>query len=56
MKGMAEGGNIGAPSAIVNAVADALAPLGVEISSTPLGPSALLDLIRSARETGAVAT
>jgi carbon-monoxide dehydrogenase large subunit len=50
MKGMAEGGNIGAPSAIVNAVADALAPFGVHITSTPLGPSHVLDLLREARE------
>jgi carbon-monoxide dehydrogenase large subunit len=50
MKGMAEGGNIGAPSAIVNAVADALAPFGVHVTSTPLGPSHVLDLLREARE------
>ena len=36
MKGMGEGGTIGAPAAIANAVADALAPLGIPITSLPL--------------------
>ena len=31
-KGVGEGGAIGAPAAVVNAVADALAPFGVEIT------------------------
>ena len=37
-KGVGEGGAIGAPPAVVNAVADALAPLGVEITRLPLTP------------------
>ncbi|HEX5947711.1 MAG TPA: xanthine dehydrogenase family protein molybdopterin-binding subunit [Acidimicrobiales bacterium] len=48
-KGVGEGGAIGAPPAVVNAVADALAPLGVEITRLPLTPAAIVDLIESAR-------
>jgi carbon-monoxide dehydrogenase large subunit len=44
-KGVGEGGAIGAPAAVVNAVADALAPLGVEVTSLPLSPTQLLALI-----------
>jgi len=48
-KGVGEGGAIGAPPAVVNAVADALAPLlvpaGIEITRVPLTPAALIDLI-----------
>ncbi len=45
---MGEGGMIAAPAAIVNAIQDALAPLGVSIEETPLGPGRLRDLIRAA--------
>jgi len=48
-KGMAEGGAIAAPAAIVNAIADALAPLGVEVRDQPLGPAQVLDLLSHAR-------
>jgi aerobic carbon-monoxide dehydrogenase large subunit len=44
-KGVGEGGAIGAPPAVVNAVADALAPLGVTIRRLPLGPSQILALL-----------
>ena len=44
-KGVGEGGAIGAPAAVVNAVADALAPLGVKITRLPLGPSQIVDLL-----------
>jgi len=44
-KGLGEGGAIGAPPAVINAVADALAPLGIEIRSQPLGPSDILELL-----------
>ena len=40
-KGMGEGGTIGAPAAIANAVADALAPLGVEVRELPVTPDRL---------------
>jgi carbon-monoxide dehydrogenase large subunit len=44
-KGMGEGGAIGAPAAVANAVADALAPFGARLTSIPVGPSDVLDLI-----------
>ncbi|TMK67463.1 MAG: xanthine dehydrogenase family protein [Actinobacteria bacterium] len=47
-KGVGEGGAIGAPPAVVNAVADALAPLGVTITRLQLMPSAILALIDEA--------
>jgi carbon-monoxide dehydrogenase large subunit len=39
---MGEGGTIGAPAAIANAVADAVRPLGVQITSLPIRPEWLL--------------
>jgi carbon-monoxide dehydrogenase large subunit len=47
-KGVGEGGAIGAPPAVVNAVADALAPLGVTVTKLPLGPSDIVTLLESA--------
>ena len=44
-KGVGEGGAIGAPPAVVNAVADALSPFGVTITELPLGPSQILALL-----------
>jgi len=44
-KGVGEGGAIGAPPAVVNAVADALAPFDVTITRLPLGPSQILELL-----------
>ncbi len=41
-KGMGEGGTIGAPAAIANAVADAVRPLGVAITALPILPEVLL--------------
>ena len=38
-KGMGEGGAIGTHAAVANAVADALAPLGIHVLATPLGPN-----------------
>jgi carbon-monoxide dehydrogenase large subunit len=38
MKGMAEGGTIGAPATIANAVADALAPAGVDPAAVSFYP------------------
>ncbi|MFZ0013455.1 MAG: xanthine dehydrogenase family protein molybdopterin-binding subunit [Acidimicrobiia bacterium] len=48
-KGAGEAGCIGAPPAIVNAVLDALAPLGVEHVDMPLRPHKVWAAIRSAR-------
>jgi aerobic carbon-monoxide dehydrogenase large subunit len=41
-KGIGEGGAIGPPAAIANAVNDALAPLGVEITELPITPRRVL--------------
>jgi carbon-monoxide dehydrogenase large subunit len=40
-KGMGEGGTIGAPAAIANAVADAVRPLGIAITALPILPEGL---------------
>jgi aerobic carbon-monoxide dehydrogenase large subunit len=45
-KGVGEGGAIGAPPAVVNAVADALVPFGVTVTRLPLGPSQILSLLQ----------
>jgi carbon-monoxide dehydrogenase large subunit len=44
-KGVGEGGAIGAPPAVVNAVADALSPFGVTVTRLPLGPSDIMQLL-----------
>ena len=49
LKGLGEGGAIAPPVAIANAVVDALRPLGVEVSETPLSPDRVLALIRGRR-------
>lgn len=46
-KGLGEGGAIGAPAAIANAITDALAPFGVEIAEIPATPPCIRALIRS---------
>jgi carbon-monoxide dehydrogenase large subunit len=38
---MGEGGTIGAPAAIANAVADAVKPLGVTVTALPILPAVL---------------
>ena len=48
-RGMGEGGTIGAPAAIANALADALAPLGIEIFELPMTPERLFRLIEQAK-------
>jgi carbon-monoxide dehydrogenase large subunit len=49
-KGIGEGGAIAPPAAIVNAVNDALGPLGVEITETPVTPRRILAALHAARE------
>jgi carbon-monoxide dehydrogenase large subunit len=44
-KGMGEGGAMASPPAVMNAIADALAPLGVEVRDQPLGPAEIVTLI-----------
>jgi aerobic carbon-monoxide dehydrogenase large subunit len=48
-RGLGEGGTIGAPAAIANAITDALAPLGIEINELPATPERLFRLIEAAR-------
>ena len=48
-KGVGEGGAIGAPAAIVNAICDALEPLGIEIYEIPVTPERLRARIRAAQ-------
>ena len=48
-RGMGEGGTIGAPAAVANAVADALAPLGVDVDDLPVTPERLYRLIEAAK-------
>ena len=51
-RGMGEGGTIGAPAAIANAIADALSPLGIEINELPVTPERLFRLIEAAKARG----
>ncbi len=47
-KGLGEGGAIAPPAAIANAVNDALHPLGVRITESPITPERVLDAIAAA--------
>jgi len=49
VKGAGEGGALPAPAAIANAIADALRPLGVEVTEMPLTRERLWQRIRAAR-------
>ncbi|MGZ4692877.1 MAG: xanthine dehydrogenase family protein molybdopterin-binding subunit [Acidimicrobiales bacterium] len=51
-KGVGEGGAIGAPPAVINAVADALSPFGVKITRLPLSPDAIVALLDEQVATG----
>ncbi|HEY7050860.1 MAG TPA: xanthine dehydrogenase family protein molybdopterin-binding subunit [Mycobacterium sp.] len=44
-KGVGEGGAIGSPPAVINAINDALAPLGVCLTRLPASPAAIVELI-----------
>jgi aerobic carbon-monoxide dehydrogenase large subunit len=48
-RGMGEGGTIGAPAALANALADALAPLGIDVNELPMTPERLFRLVEAAR-------
>jgi carbon-monoxide dehydrogenase large subunit len=48
-KGIGEGGAIAPPAAIANAVNDALADLGVEITESPITPRRVLAAIAAAK-------
>ena len=47
VKGVGEAGTVGAFTAVGNAVADALLPLGVEVTHPPVGPRRVWEMIRS---------
>jgi carbon-monoxide dehydrogenase large subunit len=49
IKGMGESGLIASPAALVNAVNDALAPLGVTMRQIPMTPERILTAIEAAR-------
>ena len=49
-RGMGEGGTIGAPAAIANAISDALSPLGIGIDTLPATPERIFQLVRSAAQ------
>jgi carbon-monoxide dehydrogenase large subunit len=53
-RGVGEGGMIVAPACIVNAIEDALAPLGVRVREQHLPPSRILELLGTVRATSAV--
>ncbi|MFF0490096.1 xanthine dehydrogenase family protein molybdopterin-binding subunit [Nocardia sp. NPDC004068] len=48
-KGVGEGGAIGSTPAVLNAVADALSPFGVEISRLPLSPARIVAMLDEAK-------
>lgn len=50
IKGMGEGGAIAPPAAVINAINDALKPLGVTVGETPATPDRVLSAIVAARE------
>jgi carbon-monoxide dehydrogenase large subunit len=51
-KGLGEGGAIASPAALLNAVRDALAPLGVTFTDQPMSPDRVMELIDQAEERG----
>jgi carbon-monoxide dehydrogenase large subunit len=56
VKGIGEGGAIAPPAAITNAINDALAPLGVELTVSPVTPRRIVEAIaarRAAKESAA---
>ncbi|MEP7029690.1 MAG: xanthine dehydrogenase family protein molybdopterin-binding subunit [Pseudolabrys sp.] len=49
-KGLGEGGTIGAPAAVVNAINDALTPFGVQIDEIPATPQRIRAALRKAEQ------
>jgi len=49
VKGIGEAGSVGSPAAVINALIDALAPLGVESFDMPATPMRVWNAIQSAR-------
>jgi carbon-monoxide dehydrogenase large subunit len=50
-KGLGEGGGIGAPAAVINAINDALSPFGVEIDEMPATPQRIRAALRAKEQT-----
>jgi carbon-monoxide dehydrogenase large subunit len=48
IKGIGEGGAIAGPAAIVNAINDALRPLGAELLISPVTPYRIVEAVRAA--------
>ena len=48
-RGLGEGGTIGAPACVANAISDALSPLGIEIMEIPATPERIFRLVEAAR-------
>ena len=48
-KGLGEGGAIGAPAAVINAINDALAPFSVSIDEMPATPQRIRAALRAAQ-------
>ncbi len=46
-RGVAESGTAGVPAVLANAVADALRPMGVEITELPLSPAKIVEMIKT---------
>jgi carbon-monoxide dehydrogenase large subunit len=51
-KGIGEGGAIGAPAAIVNAISDALSPFGISFYELPVTPQRIRAALRNTTTTG----
>jgi carbon-monoxide dehydrogenase large subunit len=49
-KGLGEGGGIGAPAAVINAINDALSPFGVQIDEMPATPQRVRAALRQAEQ------
>jgi aerobic carbon-monoxide dehydrogenase large subunit len=49
-KGLGEGGTIGAPAAVINAINDALSPFGVEIDEMPATPQRIRAALRTVQK------
>jgi carbon-monoxide dehydrogenase large subunit len=52
-KGLGEGGAIASPAALMNAVRDALAPIGISSTDQPMSPDRILEFIADAGERAA---
>lgn len=56
VKGVGEAGTVGAYAAVPNAVADALRPFGVEVTSLPVSPQRVWEVMRSGHADAALKT